>query len=307
MKLHRIGDSTDICRGGTNSGIYHLSSQHIIVIDPGLSESRGKRFSTYAMDNNKEITHLVATHEHSDHIGAFKGILPEFKNCKILADRRAKQSIEAPDSFFAYINGGAPNDTLRGFFRPLEENIEVAMPMKEGTFTLEDHTFEWLHFGGHSIGSGGIITPDKVLFLGDTLIPSEILSKFQLPLLYDISKQYDNFKKLETAHYDHCVVGHGKRILSKEECVVLANENKLVLDRCIELIEDQLKTPTTKEQLMAVVVEALSLQLNYKEYLFGMSSVSSILSYLIDKAYADIFIDKGQLYYTIKNNDCNKH
>ena len=70
MKLNQLANLTALFRGGTNSGIIHLTDAHLAVIDPGLSESRGKRFSEYAKSHQKYSTHVIATHEHSDHIGA---------------------------------------------------------------------------------------------------------------------------------------------------------------------------------------------------------------------------------------------
>lgn len=297
MKLHRIGGATDIWRGGTNSGIYHLNEEKILVVDPGLSESRGKRFATYALEQGKTISHVVTTHEHSDHIGAFRGIFETFKDCHIIGDYHAAHTIESPDLFLAYINGGAPNESLRGFFRPLEKDVHMEIGLKNSHFTLEDHDFEWLHFGGHSIGSGGLITPDKVLFLGDTLIPSEILVKFRLPLVYGVEKQLMAYDKLKQAEFDHCVTGHGRKVLSKDQCLSLARENQEVLEDCINLIKNLTKAPLTKEVLMSKVVTQLNLQLNYKEYLFGMSSVSSILSYLMDRDEMAYSLEDGLLHF----------
>lgn len=299
MKLHRLNNDTDIWRGGTNSGIFHLSESNIMIIDPGLSESRGRRFASYAEKENKVITHVVTTHEHSDHIGALKGILEADQNPILVADTYAVQSIEYPDTFLAYINGGAPNNKLRGFFRKIDHDVKVTLQLKEGLFTIENHTFQWIHFGGHSIGSGGILTPDKVLFLGDTLIPSEILTKFKLPLIYDVLGQYQGFEKLKTLDYDYCITGHGRKVLTKEACLLLVEENSQVLDECIDLIRTHLEQAQTKDALMAFLITKLSLNLNYKEYLFGKSSVSSILSYLIDKEIVTFTFDKGQLLYQL--------
>lgn len=299
MKLHRLEGATDLFRGGTNSGIYHLSDKELLIIDPGLSESRGKKIADFAHVNKKIISHVVASHEHSDHIGALSGILETYSDCQVLIDDKGKYILEAPDAFLAYINGGSPNHQLRGFFRPIQSGLTIHAPLKEGHFTIGDHTFEWLHFGGHSVGSGGLITPDKVLFLGDTLIPSEILDKFKLPLLYSVSKQYEALKKLEYADYKQAVIGHGRRPLTKDKCITLANENKLVMENCLDLLLEALKEPQTKEYLMTYLVERLNLSLNYKEYLFGMSSVASMLSYLIDENQVTIDIRDNQLFYKL--------
>jgi glyoxylase-like metal-dependent hydrolase (beta-lactamase superfamily II) len=299
MKLHRLEGATDLFRGGTNSGIYHLSDKELLIIDPGLSEARGKKIANYAHANKKIISHVVASHEHSDHIGALSGILETFSGCQVLIDDKGKYILEAPDAFLAYINGGSPNHQLRGYFRPIQSGLMINSPLKEGPFTIGEHTFEWLHFGGHSVGSGGLITPDKVLFLGDTLIPSEILDKFKLPLLYSVSNQYEAFKKIHHADYRQTIIGHGKRPLSKDQCVALAHDNKIVMENCLDLLLKALKKAQTKEYLMTYLVDKLNLSLNYKEYLFGMSSVASMLSYLIDENQVTVEIRENQLIYKL--------
>jgi glyoxylase-like metal-dependent hydrolase (beta-lactamase superfamily II) len=300
MKLHTLEGATQLFRGGTNSGIYHLSNDKILIIDPGLSESRGQRFVTYAKEAQKTISHIIASHEHSDHIGAISAILKDFPQCQVLIDRKGKYIFEEPDTFLAYINGGGPNHELRGFFRPLEFDFTIKTPLEEGYFTIDNSTFKWLYFGGHSIGSGGLITPDHVLFLGDTLIPSEILKKFKLPLLYSVENQYRALEKLKTNDYKHCVIGHGRKTLSKDETILLARENIDVMEHCIQLLLKAVQIPKSKETLMRDLVEELQLKLNYKEYLFGMSSVGSMLSYLIDRDLVTVILSDGHLLYKMK-------
>ncbi|MBN2899277.1 MAG: MBL fold metallo-hydrolase [Clostridia bacterium] len=300
MKLHTLIGNTELFRGGTNSGLYHLSDSNLAVIDPGLSESRGRRFSEYAQSNHKRITHLIGTHEHSDHIGALSGILCDFPDCHVLIDHKGKHILESPDIFLAYINGGAPNHELRGYFRPLKTRSVPVHGLSEGPVTIGESTFEWFHFGGHSVGSAGVITPDGVLFLGDTLIPSEILSKFKLPLLYSVDGQYHAFNQLENTDYELCVTGHGKKVLTKPECIQLAVENRQIMEACLNLLLGAVKTPQTKEALMAFLIDKLTLTLNYKEYLFGMSSVSSLLSYLIDKEEVTVVLENNHLLYKLR-------
>lgn len=299
MKLRTLSGSTQLFRGGTNSGIYNLSNREMVIIDPGLSESRGKRFVDYAKAHHKHITHVIATHEHSDHIGALSSILEAFPACQILIDAKGKYIFDAPDAFLSYINGGAPNHELRGFFRPIDSSLKISHALEEGHFHIDEHHFEWLYFGGHSIGSGGLITSDQVLFLGDTLIPSEILNKFKLPLLYSVTGQYKAFEQLKNTDYHYCVVGHGRKALSKTETIALAHENRIIMENCLGLLLEAVKIPRSKEFLMTYLVDKLALKLNYKEYLFGMSSVASMLSYLIDEGQLTVLLDAGQLLYSL--------
>ena len=71
------------------------------------------------------------------------------------------------------------------FKEPSEEShlTKVDDIIEEGKIVLNNRKFEIIKLSGHTEGSIGILTDDKILFVGDLFVGSQILRKFDLLLL----------------------------------------------------------------------------------------------------------------------------
>lgn len=134
--------------------VYKDDSKKAFVVDPGADFEKIKD----QLDNLgiSEVTHILLTHGHFDHIGAA---------AQLRAETGAKVCIHARD--LSMLKSQEDNlSVLAGYSVP---ECEADIVLKGGeTMTVADMKVEVLHTPGHSGGSVCYITGDA-MFSGDTL------------------------------------------------------------------------------------------------------------------------------------------
>lgn len=126
----------------------------VFIIDPG---ARGDRIKTY-LDPQRNVTAILLTHGHFDHIGAVDFLANEFK-CPVYIHEDDVDMVTHPDSMF-----------------PAAKNIRVDSELtlfKEGHQRIGSTDFNVLFTPGHTKGSVLLILEEN-LFSGDVLFLGSI-------------------------------------------------------------------------------------------------------------------------------------
>lgn len=304
--MKKIAGNTYYIRGGTNTGIY-VYNDKAIIIDPGLSGTRPGRIIKKIEESGYIPEYIINTHEHDDHYGGagqIKDKIPTVKNC---SSAFAAVYIENPILFPTYISGGKCCREMIEVSKLEESDITtVDSILKPGYFNpvtgeinkdKADNTIEIIELKGHTEGSLGFITPDGVFFAGDVLVGEEMLEKFDFLFTFDVGAQIESLEKLKNIDYEYMVLGHSKKIITKEESTELIEKNRAAMDKYINQIMDILKSPVNSEEILKRIINNNNLKHRYKEYLFFRSALMSILNYLIDNGKIEYILKDGELLY----------
>ena len=302
MELINIKGNTFYIKGGTNTGVYLCNNKEAIMIDPGLSGSRPKRIIDMLEQKNINLKCIINTHEHNDHYGACSEFKKWNKDINILASSYSKLYIENPELFSIYIIGGKTNEFMEGKLKnKLYDDFKIDNVIEEGLYYFENVEFNTIELQGHTPGSIGVLTKDKVLFIGDVLVGEEILKKFDFLFLFDVGKQLKSLDKVEKIDFNYLVLGHGKNVISKEESKKLIHNHRECIKKYTEQIREKLNHPMTLEKLLKSIIINNNLRYNYKEYHFFKSSLVSVISYLVELGEVKYLLEEGELlYYTKK-------
>lgn len=138
--------------------IYSEDSKEGLVIDPG---GDADRILKIIKDNKIQISKIILTHGHGDHIGAVPSLKKEL-NIPVLIHEDDLDMLE--DS-----NINLSSNMIVGSIE-----IKPDVLLKDGDIVrLEDHNIEVIHTPGHTPG-GICLKIDKYLFSGDTLFKGSI-------------------------------------------------------------------------------------------------------------------------------------
>ena len=302
MKLNCIKGNTYYIKGGTNTGIYKFKDGSVLLIDPGLLGVRPKKIINLLEENNLKLKYIINTHEHGDHFEGGIVLLESNPDIKVFSSEEAKVFIENPNFAADYSMGGKANEFLNlKLFNDKNKRIKVDEVIKEGSLELNGEQFEIIKLSGHTEGSIGILTSDKVLFVGDLFVASSMLSKFNLLLLYNVKEYLNSIGKIKDIDFEYMVIGHGKEIISKKAIdEVVKNHKESVfkyINQVMELLEDRI----TMDNILKNILNNNDLSCNYKEYHYYRSTIVSIMSYLIDLKKVDYEIKNGEILYYSKN------
>lgn len=300
MKLQEVFGNTYFVKGGTNTGVYLFENNDALLIDPGLSGLRPKKMLEMFENENIRLKYIINTHEHEDHYGGCAQLKSSDKNIEILASEYAKLFIERPDLFSDFILGGKSNKFLIAkLSHRKNESVLIDKTISEGILNIEGENFEVISLKGHTPGSVGILTKDRVLFAGDLLIGEETLSKYDFLLLYDVNEYLNSLNKVQLLDFDYLVLAHGKYVLDKQDATISIRKHREAVYKYLNQIRENLKAPMNIETLLKKIIKDNNLTYNYKEYYFFRTSLVSFISYLADLDEIDYELkDSDLLYYT---------
>jgi glyoxylase-like metal-dependent hydrolase (beta-lactamase superfamily II) len=302
MDLINIKGNTFYIKGGTNTGVYIYNDNTALIIDPGLSGLRPKRIMNILENDNINLKFIINTHEHNDHYGACNQFREFYKDVNILCSQYAKIYIEHPSLFSKYIIGGKSNEFMDERLRSKSlEQTYIDEVLNEGIVNLNNEDFEVIDFKGHTPGSIGILTKDKVLFVGDLLIGLNMLKKYDFLFLYDLKEYMNSLDKLRNIEFEYIVASHSKELITKKESEKIIKMHEAAVCKYVNQIKEELNTPMGIEKLLKNIILKNDLKCNYKEYHFFKSSLVSVISYLASLQEVDYTLSQGELlYYTKK-------
>jgi len=168
---------------------YLIFGDQICLIDCGVAGSEAiiLDYIKQAGRDPREITRLVFTHSHPDHIGAGQALKKQ-TGCKIAAHIDAKSWIENVDQQYA-------ERPIGNFFNLVGGSVEIDSELKDGDqVDLGDgKTLEIFHTPGHSKGSISLFyNKDKALFTGDAVPKAG-----SVPIYEDVATSITSIKKLK--------------------------------------------------------------------------------------------------------------
>ena len=142
----------------------------------------------------------VETHAHADHCGGNR-YLQETTGCEIYASPIEAAFMENPILIPYGLFSASPVQALKNkYLMPEASRVDFRI---EGTeLFVDDVCFSILPLPGHSLGHTGIITPDEVLFSGDSLTSIDILKGFPFLYLADVEKHLDTLNKLKVLNIE---------------------------------------------------------------------------------------------------------
>ena len=301
MRLSKVNGNTYYIRGGTNTGVYVFDDNSALIIDPGLSGMRPANMKSLLEENNIKIKYVINTHEHEDHYGGSSQLKEIDNSIEIFASEKARVFIDYPDIYVDYTLGGRGNKFLYSkLSRGKGHLTKVDKIIEEGNFVLNNEEFEIIKLKGHSEGSVGVLTKDKVLFVGDLFVGNHILSKFDLLLIYDVQGYLESIKKIENIDFEYMVLGHAKSILNKDDVKQYIKNHEKAIYKYLNQIRELLEEPITIDNILKSIINDNGLTCNYKEYYSFRSTIVSMISYLSDLNEIEYVIKQGEMLYYSK-------
>lgn len=154
------------------------------------------------------------------------------------------------------------------------------------------HKFEIIPLPGHSLGQVGIITPDKVFFIGDSLYSAEELSENPIPYAADVTKAKKTLEYLLKSKYTLFVPTHGKPLDFSITVDVYNNQRQIKMLE--ETILMHLSMPKTTDELVALVLASFDIEENVPNFYLISSTISAYLEDLKKANKLKVIHEKGK-------------
>lgn len=275
LKLEHLSGKTYYIDCPSVIGVYLFDSGSCLLIDTGASKECAAALLELLNEKRITVFGIFNTHFHADHCAGNR-LIQERSRCRIFASQ--------PDACFIQNPVLAPFALFSAYPPPaLKNRLLMAPPstvtdiVERGALSIEGISFQVIDLKGHTLGQSGIVTPDGIAFLGDTLIAPKIMERFQFHYLADVSSHFKTLDFLDNAAFDRVILAHGGPLRNLKDTVA---RNRELFCKIIDLMLDMLRTPRSREEILTLLVDALALPLNTTQYYLILATVSAFLSYL---------------------------
>lgn len=293
MELTKIKGSTYYINAPTNIGIYVFKNKNCLIIDTGINNTQARKIEEVLINNGLHPKYIINTHSHIDHCGGNSYFKNNYTGCLFYSSNKEKVYMENIELCFEMLSGSKP---LKELIRT-NKSINVDFVLDYGINKINDEKFEIIPLKGHTKEQIGIITPEKVCFLGDSVFSYATMKKYSIPYLYDIEESINTLNTIKDIDADYFVLGHGKNIIEKNELSSLVDKNLDNIKNYINQILELLDQPLTKEDILQNLAILNDISMNFTQYHVDLSTVGSFITYLHDKDYIDSSLQDGKLYF----------
>ncbi len=329
-----LGD-TFLARGPTNLGLYifrQSDADRAVLIDSGGDEDAGRRILRECERLGVELSTVINTHSNADHCGG-NAFLSRRSNCSIASTEMEAVFLKYPQLEPSFLSGSFPQKALRNKFlmaQPSQANCLLEPPCiltldKDGKVKLfegalaseslgaptsKDMSSSEGAFGlqiislpGHYFSMVGVMTPDKVFFVADSLAGVPILGKYGIFFLYDIEAELATLSMLESSEAEWFVPAHAEPTRDIKSLVDI-NRAKIFEIADVILAAVNVKEHdgegVSLEDVMAAVFFHYDIALNANQYVLVGSTIRSYLSWLCDQGRLEYGFEHQRMIFRIK-------
>lgn len=282
--MQPITGHTYIFDGTTCIGIYRFPDNTCLLIDTGPGEVFAKKILQEISSQSLRIEAIFNTHAHADHCGGNR-LIQETEGCSIYASHLEAVFIDNPILGPFCLYSADPVRALKNKFI-MPPASRVTHLVEAGTVKIKGEPFEMISLPGHSLGHMGIMTPDGVLFTGDSLIAAKQLRDFPFLYMADVKSQIETLDILEGLALNQVCISHGG--LDGFEPGTIKKNRQLIVST-LEFIKSFIVQPRGREEIVAAVVNEWKLPVNRSQYYLISASISAYLSFLCNNKQARLY------------------
>ena len=263
FQLRQIAGGSLYFPGPANIGLIDTAAGSWLV-DSGNDKEAGRKLNRVLSDTGRTLAGIACTHSNSDHIGGNR-FLQQKTGCRVLASRGEEPFISSPGMEPAFLWGGRP-------FRQITNKFFKAQPSEVSEIFEPEYAYEFgkiIPLPGHFVDQVGILSPHRVLYLGDSLFGVKILEKYRIPYIYDIEDFRESIGIIRSIKADWYLPGHGELV---SDIGAVADANCAIVDNLESCVLETLKESLQFEELLKRLCDGFGVELNA-----GSTFLSAIL------------------------------
>jgi glyoxylase-like metal-dependent hydrolase (beta-lactamase superfamily II) len=278
-----------IIPGPTNIGIVE-QDDGVYLVDSGNDKEAGRNILKSLAGKGWKLKAIINTHSNADHIGGNK-FIQDRTNCGIWATLGEAAFINSPTLEASFLWGGYPFKDLRSKF--FEAQVSRVTTLIRGGEARDEMRFVALP--GHFVDMIGILTKDRVLYLGDSAFGAATLEKHGIPFIYDVQGYKDSIEALRSIEADFFVPSHGE---VQTDIGPLADLNLKKVEEVEGLLLESIEGKAVFEDILQRMVGRYGITLDHGTYVLVGSTIRSFLSYLHEAGRASYEFTDNKMYWS---------
>lgn len=267
---HISGDTWCLVTPFIRLPLYMPSRKEAVLIDSGLHHHRQGILDALEREG-VQITSLITSHFHRDHVGNHTALKERF-HCTVYMTPFASALCGDPANvrgtgyespLLTKARGGSVGCGADRVFYPGDKELQV-----------QGGVFEILSLPGHCQEHVGIVTPDKVAYLSDTVLSRHVVNALRIPYCTDCTSDLVAKESVEKLNYPCYILAHNSVETEIQELARLNIEN---LKSKVDMVESLADRWLTMEALAARVMEHTGADLFDTGKVLGMARNTQVL------------------------------
>lgn len=272
----------------TNIGVVE-TGDGAFMIDSGIDKTAASRIKKLIDEKGWAFKGVINTHSNADHIGGNHYLQSNF-NCEIWAAPGEAIFVEDPRLEGNAVWGGDPFKDLHSrFFEAAPSRVTRIITAGE-----QIGPFSFIALPGHFFDHIGVITGDRVCYLGDSVFGDYVLNKHKIPFIHNVRDYKASLRKIRTIDVDYFVPGHGE---VESDITSMVDKNIRRVDEVEETILSMLKESLGFEDVLKKTADHFELEMGYGPYTLVGSTIRSFLTYLSNDDKIEYFFEKNKMYW----------
>jgi len=289
--LMQLGASSWVIPGPTNLGLV-VAGGRALLIDSGNDKESGRKINKILKEQGWSLAAIFNTHSNADHIGG-NDYLQRLTNCEVWASPVERCFIEHPELEGSLLWGGFPVKEMRSKFFQAKPSA-VTATIGNGR-QLDGFRLVFIDLPGHFFDMTGVLSEDRVLYLGDCMFGGEILAKYKIPFVFDVAQYKATIEKVRGIAADYYVVSHGKVL---DDVAPLADINLRVVEDVEECLTEIVGATMSFDDILKNLCDRFGIVLDYGQYALVGSTVRSFLSYLYNEGKIGYSFTDNKMFWT---------
>ncbi len=288
-----LGNTYCIDTGMTYIPFYKLNEQEIVLLDSGYGIGEREGINALIEANGYRVYGIINSHAHIDHVG--NNMFFKKKDQAIIAMTRLEAALcSSEESVKAYF-GGHTLKSVRNHFETMISDTDILIDPEDECLEMGKAVFKIIPTPGHSPAHISIITPDNVVYVGDTLISYEVMQGAKMPYAFILSEDFSSKKKLSTLDCESYIVAH-KGIYTNIENLV--NDNISFYKHRAQRVRAVVDKPMTLEEILRAVIREFNINVKsiHKQRIINRM-MCSFVDYLIEIEQLTVEIENGFIKY----------
>lgn len=206
MEIRHIRGRTWIFQNAVTIPFYRLNEWEVVLLDSGFSTKDQRPLDNFLKDNHLRVAAILGSHAHQDHAGNL-AYFQQRHGAKIILPEIEAALLSSPHM----IRMLYPTATLaeaRDTFAHLLIRSDRTFSPQERSVSFGGETFGLLPLPGHTPGHTGIVTPDDILYVGDTIVSQETLDHIRIPSVFCWEEDLASKELLLTASHSGFLLAH---------------------------------------------------------------------------------------------------
>ena len=295
MELIQLGENTWYIPGRVNVGYYEENGKGYFI-DSGMDDESGRKLLRLIESRGVPLAAIINTHSNADHIGG-NSFIQKRTGCKIWTTRFEALITESPRIEPMFLWGACPFSDIRNKFMEAKPS-KADVISNEGTI-MNTHLTA-VPLPGHFLDMIGVLTPDNVFFVADSLFDPAVIKKYLFIVMLDLASAYSTFDLIEKNDKALWFVPSHAEPVNDIKPIVEANRN--AIHSLSEEILAACATPHSKEEILVILATRHGIEMDASHFLLNQASVASHLTWLSEKGLIEHFMDGFRLLWRQKTN-----